>query len=196
MRGPGLDRALVAGAAALGAAVVILAGATVIQLGGAPMGPWTTAAAYDAQAASLMATDRPAARRATQKALALSPVNAAAWLRLAQIDADSPTRLGERAASALGRSYAMGPYDADVLAARVAFSYQHWPDLTPDLRARCLSSVRTAWPIGSGRGALQAAAAGVTNPAGRLALAAELFSLTLEDQVETNARAKAAQVAN
>jgi hypothetical protein len=68
------------------------------------------------------------------RALALSPYDVAAWLRLAEIDVRAHGRLTAPGLDALARSYAVAPYNQYVAFWRIRFALDHWGELSPSLR--------------------------------------------------------------
>jgi hypothetical protein len=190
------NRTLIWTIAGFGFAVAVLAELASFQLGGGAGAPAVLplAQTLDAQAAQAFASDRSKSRALTVRTLAVRPVNARAWLRLAELDGDRPASFGAGARLSLSRSYETGPYDAHLVRERVRFAYDHWPKLGPDLQEQVSSEVDVAWRAEAPRGELMGAAAGVSDPLGRLALATRMFTLKLQDDVA--ARAKNASAAN
>jgi hypothetical protein len=143
---------------------------------------------YDDLAERAVAADPARARVLTNKALAVRPVAAEAWLRLARLDSPASSRpLGDAARLALGRSYAVGPYASGVLETRVQFAYDHWRELGQDLQAQTISEVRAAWSVPWQRGRLLATANRVTDSVGGLTLSSQLLSLKLADDIDAGA---------
>ena len=172
-------------AAGFGFAVAVLAELMSFQLGAGAAAPavMPLAQTYDLRAAQALASDRADARALTLKSLAIRPVNARAWLRLAQIDGDHPATFGDAARQSLSRSYETGPYDAHLLRERIRFAFDHWNQLGGDLQSQVNSEIDVAWPSADTRAELVAAAAGVNEPMGRLTLSTRLFTLKLKEMV-------------
>lgn len=128
------------------------------------------------------------ARLATERELALAPAHGAAWLRLAIVDAGLTGRLGGEGQTALARSYAVAPLNERLLASRIRLAYDHWSELTPDLRRQTLRHVEDSWTRRTGRAVLQRTLPSVSDPGGRLALRAKLVSLMRKARVEQKRR--------
>lgn len=165
-------------AAGAGAALTLIG--TLLLLSGlvAPQGAagaWSPAAGvHDLRATALLEAGRmrpaelAAARRETLAALARSPVDDAAWLRMAYIDRLRGGRLAAEGKEALRRSYDVAPYGPDTSLWRVRFALENWQDLDPELRRETLDEVRVQWD--RRRRAYEEIAAAVQDPAGRMAL--------------------------
>ena len=144
-------------------------------------------AAWPRRDAALLAQARDAARGE----LSLSPASGEGWLRLAIIEAALTGRLSGPAAEALSNSYAVAPLDARLITPRVRFAYDHWAELTPEIRRQTLDQIDLAWPGPRHNAAVLAAAQQVTDPGGKVALNAKLFSLRRKDRIDfLNRRAK------
>ncbi len=98
------------------------------------------AAGYDARADDLARLPDPArleeSRSLSLDALALSPKDTAAWLRLAYLDTRLKGTLSPEGVEALRRSYEAVAFDQYVAFWRVRFGLEHWSALPTDLRAR------------------------------------------------------------
>ena len=180
-------RARVIGSSALiilGLLVAMLGAAASIQLAGGPM-MLPLSQTYDDLAERAVAADPARARVLTNRALAVRPVAAEAWLRLARLDSPALSRpLGEAARLALSRSYAVGPYASGVLETRVQFAYDHWRELGQDLQSETISEVKAAWPVAQQKERLLATAGRVNDPLGALALSSLLLNLKLTEGVD------------
>ena len=166
---------------ALGTAV--LAGLASVSLGGGQR-LLPLVQAYD-QAAEKAAT--PALSRSlSQSALAIRPVDVAAWVRLARTTSASPgnSQLNPAALLALDHSYAVGPYASQVLDGRIGFAYDHWRALSPDLQAQAISEVKAAWPVAPQHERLLATAGRIHDSAGALALSGLLLTLKLQGDAD------------
>jgi hypothetical protein len=182
-----------AGLVALGLSVAALAGLTSFQLaGGQLLIPLSQS--LDQTAEGLLNADPSRARDMTAAALALRPVDAEAWLRLARLEeaAHPLSVLSPEARFALARSYAAGPYASGLLESRVQFAFDHWSGLGGDLQAQTTSEVKAAWPVAPQHQRLLAVASRVKDPTGALALSGLLFSLRLSQDLDAAAR-RAAQ---
>ena len=105
---------------------------------------------------------------AARAALSQGPARATAWLDLAYAETRKAGALSNAARDALRRSYVFEPLGPDNSGWRVRFAFEHWDELTPDLRDSALAEVRAQWPSGE-HNVVAGALAGVQNPAGRLA---------------------------
>ncbi len=105
------------------------------------------------------------AAAADRAAIAAAPLSAAAWLRLAYISSRDGRPLDAEALDAIERSYSVAPFGADVTAWRLTFLYDHWGELTPEIRAEAvaehLAMVGNQLPKWTPDA--------ITNPAGRMA---------------------------
>lgn len=119
------------------------------------------------------------ARQETWAALNQSPVDDAAWLRLAYLDRLQHPALTATGLKGLERSYDVAPFGPEVSAWRVRFALENWPALTPDLRRQVLREVELQWPTHRGRYA--AMVRQTSDPAGRLALDLEIAGLRRRD---------------
>lgn len=118
-----------------------------------------------------------AAEREARAALALSPARTEAWLHLAYAARLRAGGWSPEAAAALAASYRVGPLDPDVGLWRLRFALEHWDRLTPELRRAALAELDALWSRHPQRKPLKAMAGELTNPAGRLAFAAETAAL-------------------
>lgn len=107
-------------------------------------------------------SDALAANRAV---LDTTPMSAASWLRIAYLRSRNGERLDGPALEAIERSYTVSPFGADVTGWRLTFLYDHWGELTPEIRAEATQEHVTlitwqqpVWRVDS-----------ITNPAGRMA---------------------------
>jgi hypothetical protein len=114
-------------------------------------------------AASADAPPAPALE-ANRAAIEASPMTSAPWLRIAWLRSRSGP-LDAEALNAIERSYTVEPYAGDVQSWRLTFLYDHWRELTPDIRA-----LATAEHLAIvGYRPAQWTPDGVTDPAGRMA---------------------------
>ena len=144
----------------------------------APSGtPFCGPGCIDRRLADLTAGDGslPPARVAQAKALvrrqlALSPFDASAWLRLAALEVvEGGGRLTPPAARALERSYEFTPVDLRVARWRLRFAFDHWSEISPEVRASAMAELRSLLPDRKNYDALQGLDREITSPAGRLA---------------------------
>jgi len=132
--------------------------------------PFSLAVAENAAANRALGAAPPdfaAARSATRRALAQSPYDSSAWLRLAYIDAAEDGRLDEDGAAALDRSYQLLPFDQYVAIWRVSFALEHWQSLKPETRAKVKAEALAFAPTSRYR-EMRTTLLAVTNPVGRL----------------------------
>jgi O-antigen ligase len=126
--------------------VVLASGAVLVSLtagGGIPLGPVTIApmaAGYDRAATKGLETARaPAAldraETLSRKAIALSPYDTSAMLRLAYIDTLRHGRLTAEGAEQFALSYERAPLDQAVASWRIKFALESWSQLTPQTQA-------------------------------------------------------------
>ena len=133
-------------------------------------GPFRLAVGEAARAARYLASEPPRfedARSATRSALAQSPYDPSAWLRLAYIDAAEDGALDEAGVEALRRSYELLPFDQYVAIWRVRFALEHWDRLPADLRPR-VKAEALAFTRTSRYREMQTTLREVSNPVGRL----------------------------
>lgn len=76
---------------------------------------------------------------ANRSAIEASPMNAAAWLRMAYIQSAHSGSLDAGSIDAIDRSYSVAPFGPDVTAWRLQFLYGHWSQLPPDLRKEVMA---------------------------------------------------------
>jgi hypothetical protein len=163
--------------------VATMAGLAALQLGDGPM-VLPLSQSDDGAAERTVVSDPARARVLTERALALRPVDAEAWLRLAQIEAARTKALKPAARLALSRSYDVGPYASAVLESRVRFAYEHWRELGADLQGQAISEVKAAWPVAPQKQRLLTTARRVDDPVGGVALSGLLLTLRLTDEAD------------
>lgn len=155
--------------AGLAGGCLLLALAAAVTLAGGPI-LLELAPRREANAQALLAHDKPdrlGAAVETRAALAQAPTTASAWARLAHLERTSAGTLPSSALNPLERSYAVAPFGPDITPWRVRFLFEHWPQLTPSLRAKAAAELRTLarHRDGVARDLVQS----ISNPAGRLA---------------------------
>jgi hypothetical protein len=126
-----------------------------------------------------------AGRAAAERALAQGPTRATAWLDLAYAETLRAGALTNPAREALRRSWIFEPLGPDNSQWRVRFAFEHWSELTPDLRDSALAEARAVWRTGHYADMTQALS-DVRDPAGRLA--AVLLFNELSHQAERDQR--------
>lgn len=113
-----------------------------------------------------------AAEGAANAALRIAPTHAGAWIDLAFVDSvRNGGRLSAVGLKALQKSYDFEPLGPDVSPWRLKFDFEHWDQLTPELRTAAIDEAAAAWISADGEGAqaLVAMPDTVLNPAGRIA---------------------------
>lgn len=105
----------------------------------------------------------------TRRGLAMAPMDAEGWGRLAWIADRRAGRCGPDCAASLTRSYAIAPYGPDVSRWRTVFVFNRWSAMTPPLRRATLEEFQTT--LKSREFFANQLRGEVTDPAGRLALA-------------------------
>lgn len=156
-------------ASGLAVATAALSGLTILTLAGSGQVLNLAQADEDRANAALGGPlpDFDLARRSTLAALEQAPGNPSAWARLAYIERLNAGRLTPQALAYLAKSYEAAPLGPDVSAWRLRFLYEHWGQLTPDLRNRTMIELRT---LARYRGsAARDVVAEIQDPAGRLA---------------------------
>jgi hypothetical protein len=178
-----------AAAGGLAATALLLSVLALAALSGAPAPPFNSRALgfadpHERRANALLRHDRSArslgaAAKEAQAALALSPYNNAARLRLAYIEAASQEgRLGPAGLVHLTQSYDLVPFDHTVAAWRIGFALEHWEQLTPEVRGAVQAEAHAFSRSGSKDVNVQAVLRTIRNPAGRLAAALWLRELS------------------
>jgi len=113
-----------------------------------------------------------------RKAAALSPARAEIWLAQAYAvymrDGLTPEAL-----KALETSYVAGPFDPDASLWRLRFVFDNWTGLTPGLRQDALRELDALWTRPYMPRRLEIMGDEIADPAGRIALTAELAALQL-----------------
>jgi hypothetical protein len=136
-------------------------------------------AVHEARAEAAFAAGRlDAAAASTDAALAEAPMTSQAWARRAAIALRREGRLGPETVAALERSYAVAPYGPEITAWRLGVLLEHWGELPPGLRASALDEMKVYAAARPGRA--RALGQQVSNPSGRLAMAAAVRLARLE----------------
>jgi hypothetical protein len=179
-------RNIIPSMAALTAAALVasVAGWAALVAGPISLGPVTFgfSEAYDARGYALLLgspskaqIDR--AETEARKALALSPYDNSARLRLAYIDTLRHGGLGAQGATLLAQSYDVLPIDQNVAAWRIRFGLEHWSDLSPETRAALHNEMLAFARAGSVDPPIRRILGAVRNPNGRLAAALWIHEL-------------------
>jgi hypothetical protein len=165
---------LAAGAFILGAAALT---ALMAQVG--PL-MWTPvmglATSHDAisfrmlEGASTPATQA-AATAQIERALALSPYDNQARLRLVYIDARRHPHISPAGVARFEESYSLMPYDYSVAAWRIRFGLEHWASLTPQLRSEIFTEAMAFGRAHSQDVEVRRILQSIHDPQGRLAAA-------------------------
>jgi hypothetical protein len=165
-----------------------LSGAALAALSGWPAPPFSGPALgfsepHDRRAFDLLSGDQTPAALAgaeaeAKRALALSPYNNAARLRLMYIDAQRRGSLGPAGLQHLARSYDLVPLDYSVAAWRVGYALEHWSQLTPEVRAAVQNEALAFGRTDSRDANVRAVLGRIRNPEGRIAAALWLRTLT------------------
>ena len=113
----------------------------------------------------------------SEMALALSPYDNAARMRLLFADTTRHGRLTPAGLALFARSYDLIPYDYTVAAWRIGFGLEHWATLTPDLRSAVFAEALAFGRAGSQDVNVRAVLSNVRDPQGRLAAALWLQTL-------------------
>lgn len=108
-------------------------------------------------------------RALLNEALALSPFDASAWLRLAALEAETTGALGERGRRALEASYRYAPVNAEIARWRLVFTFDHWREASPQTRAAARAEMHSLGLTGANRAMMRGLESAIGDPAGRLA---------------------------
>jgi hypothetical protein len=125
--------------------------------------------------AALDAGDLEQSRMETWASLALTPYNAWAWCRLAYIEAQRTGGVNPKVVRALRMSYRSAPLGPEVTRWRLTFIFDHWDQVTPDIRRNAVDEIMARGDLG--RPLAEYVTRRTGNPAGILAL--ELVSKRL-----------------
>lgn len=162
-------------AAGLAGTTLLLSAAALASLSGVAT-PLGFAETHDRRAYELLvkssapdALDAAAAQ--AERALALSPYNNSARLRLTYIDTVRRGALGGEGLARLAESYDLVALDYTVAAWRVRFGLEHWRELTPALRKAVEAEALAFTRAGSQDVAMTSVLQSIRNPEGRLAAA-------------------------
>jgi hypothetical protein len=126
-------------------------------------------AATEARAlAALDAGNLEQSRIETRRSLALTPYNAWAWCRLAYIEAQRTNEANPEVVRALRMSYRGAPLGPEVTRWRLTFIFDHWDQVTPDIRRNAMDEIMARGVLGHPLAEYVMRRTG--NPAGILAL--------------------------
>lgn len=175
-------------AGALTGATLLLSASALLALG-AQAGPlmWPRAIGFayphDRRAFHILEAKAPSSAELEQavaetgRAVALSPYDNAARLRMAYAGALLQGALKGESLKRLAESYDLIPYDHTVAAWRIAYSLEHWDSLTPDVRTAVQAE---AMAFGRGLSSdvdVRRVLKSIKNPEGRLAASLWLRAL-------------------
>jgi hypothetical protein len=168
--------------AALGVAAASLAGLISLNTGAALVAqPLVLGLTPGVDEAAFRALSPPEdlvrAETKARQALALSPYQNNARLRLAYIQYRRDGRLNAAGAAEFARTYELVPVDAEVAAWRLRFGLEHWQDITPASRMAVEREARAFIAAGSNDVSARRILEAVRNPSGRLAAALWLHSI-------------------
>lgn len=181
-----MRRAFVIGAALVwGAATLAAAGLALQALVSSDSPAFGLALGFDSSASSLSApnsrrSDLVHARTLTQKALAVSPYDTGAWLRLAYLDDRLNGHLTAEGVGALRASYSMIKFDQYVAFWRISFALEHWDALPDDVRTAVRNETFVVASNPGHRRSMHSLLAHVHNSPGKLV--ATLWRERLNDQ--------------
>jgi hypothetical protein len=166
-------------------ALVVAGGSLLMVSNGAGGRPFCGPGCLEARLTRLTGPDgRVDSRRADEgraileRALAVSPFDASAWLRLAALEAETTGVLGERGRRALDASYRYAPVNAEVARWRLVFTFDHWREVSPATREAARAEMRSLGLTGANRAMMRGLEGAIGDPAGRLA-----YHLLLTDLV-------------
>ena len=132
---------------------------------------------HQARAASALNVLRPAtplwdaAAQQTREELRIAPMRTAPWMRLAYIDAQRHGgHLTPAGVAAIQHGYDFAPYSNDVGVWRLAFVYDHWDEVTPEIRREALDETAVLWRVRARYGERGRFPEVISNDAGRLAV--------------------------
>jgi hypothetical protein len=111
------------------------------------------------------------------RALALSPYDNSARLRLTYIDTVRHGGLRTEGVAQLSKSYDLIPYDHTVAAWRIGFALEHWDSLAPQDREAVRAEATAFAKANSQAGEFRNVLRSIHNPNGRLAAALWLQAL-------------------
>jgi len=85
----------------------------------------------------------PSSEALNRAVIAAAPMTPAAWLRIAYLQTRDGGALKPSGLEALEKSYAIAPFGPDISLWRLTFIYDHWPLMTPSLRAQAAAELET-----------------------------------------------------
>lgn len=109
------------------------------------------------------------ARTLIRRELRFSPMDIPAWLRQAALESQVAGKLSGPARAALSASYRWAPVDASVARWRLAFMFEHWDQLDPQLRDDAMTELQGLLIQPANIEILRQLEPTIRNPAGRLA---------------------------
>lgn len=120
------------------------------------------------------------AERKARQALALSPYQNNARLRLAYIETVRHGHVTPAASALIDESYDLLPVDADVAAWRIRFALEHWSEVSVRTRQAVHAEVEVFARVGSSDTDVRPILRSISNPSGRVAAALWLNTLDAE----------------
>jgi hypothetical protein len=124
----------------------------------------------DESARLLSKNDAAGSAALTRRGLALRPLDAAAWCRLAAARARQPGADDMEVQMLIQRSYLASPIDIDAFAWRSAYIFDRWSQIRPELRRAATNEVRVLDRVWETKPQVGRVAAAVKDPDGRFAL--------------------------
>lgn len=154
--------------AVFGLAAAALGALWVAQGSLGPLSSPETLAAESVRA--LRQGDTAAARQAIARELAWGDRRASAWCRLAFAEFASSRRFDAKVAGPLMKSYEVAPFDAEAVAWRLQFIFDHWAEAPPPLRRAAMREARAFHAQWVTRPTIEALVPQVRDPTGQFAL--------------------------
>lgn len=135
------------------------------------LGPFSSPETLAAESVrALRQGDAAAARQAIARELAWGDRRASAWCRLAFAEFVSSRRFDAKVTGALVKSYEVAPFDAEAVAWRLQFIFNHWGDAPPALRRAAMREARAFHAQWTTRPMIEALVPQVRDPTGQFAL--------------------------
>lgn len=128
-----------------------------------------------------------------RRAIALSPYNNTARLRMAWIDAQRTGRLGPGGVRLFAQSYDLAPYDVAVAKWRIPFALENWKAIPPNTRANVRVEALAFGRDGSRMADVRTSLRAVQNPSGRVSAALWQRRLKVERKLRQAASAPPTQ---
>ena len=158
-----------------------IAGGGLLILAGAALYVWSASGSPDAwmarpeilgdESVRLLGNNDTAGSAAlTKRSLALRPLDASAWCRLAAARSRQTGPDDLEVQRLIKRSYLASAIDIDAFAWRSAYIFDHWPRIQPELRRAATNEVRVLDRIWETKPQVDRVAATVKDPDGSFAL--------------------------